>query len=95
MESGKMTEYGMAAVEQAKKSGAWNAPKAEPISDEQIGLLISALSGSEPALSNFLKMSASVKMTYTALYLDAKKEDTRKRRLQKIIERLNENKKPM
>jgi uncharacterized protein YdeI (YjbR/CyaY-like superfamily) len=42
-----------------------------------------------------MKMSDSVKKTYTALYLDAKKEDTRKRRLEKIIERLNENKKPM
>ncbi len=90
-----MTEYGMAAVEQAKKSGNWDTPKAEPINDEQIGILISALSGAELALSNFMKMPISVKKTYTALYLDAKKEDIRIKRLEKIIERLNENKKPM
>lgn len=95
IESGKMTEFGMAAVEEAKKSGNWDAPKAKPINDEQVGILICALSGSEIALSNFMKMPDSVKKTYTALYLDAKKEDTRKRRLEKIIERLNENKKPM
>jgi uncharacterized protein YdeI (YjbR/CyaY-like superfamily) len=40
-------------------------------------------------------MPYSVKKTYTALYLDAKKEETRTNRLLKIIERLNDNKKPM
>jgi uncharacterized protein YdeI (YjbR/CyaY-like superfamily) len=40
-------------------------------------------------------MPISVKRTYTALYLDAKKEETRIKRLEKIIGRLNENKKPM
>jgi len=40
-------------------------------------------------------MPMSVKKTYTRLYLDAKKEETRIKRLKKIIERLNENKTPM
>ena len=79
----------------AKKDGRWDKPKPEPIKEEQIEILINALSGSESALSNFIKMSMSVKKTYTALYLDAKKEDTKVKRLKKIIERLNENKKPM
>lgn len=95
IESSKMTEYGMAVVEQAKKSGNWDTPKAAPINDEQVDILISALSGEELALSNFMKMPISVKRTYTALYIDAKKEDTRIKRLEKIIGRLNENKKPM
>lgn len=93
--AGRMTEAGMKAIEEAKKSGAWDASKSEPISDEQIGLLVKALSGEELALSNFLKMPLSVRRTYTGLYLDAKKEETRITRLQKIIERLNQNKKPM
>lgn len=95
IQSGKMTEFGLKAVDAAKKDGRWDKPKPEPIKEEQIEILINALSGSEPALSNFLKMSMSVKRTYTALYLDAKKEVTRVKRLEKIIERLNENKKPM
>jgi uncharacterized protein YdeI (YjbR/CyaY-like superfamily) len=78
-----------------KKSGTWDTAKAEPITDEQIDILISALSGAELALSNLMKMPISVKRTYTALYLDAKKEETRIKRLEKIIGRLNENKKPM
>ena len=94
-ESGKMTAAGMAAVERAKKSGQWNTRQTESIGEEQVGILIDALSGADLALSNFMKMPDSVKKTYTALYLDAKKEETRIKRLEKIIGRLNENKKPM
>ncbi|GAB6109472.1 YdeI/OmpD-associated family protein [Fusibacter bizertensis] len=95
IDNGRMTEFGVMAIEKAKKSGRWDAVKDEKITDEQVNDLIAALQGSELALTNFLKMSPSVKKTYTALYLDAKKEETRIRRLNKIIERLNENKKPM
>jgi len=94
-ENGKMTASGIAAVELAKKGGQWNTREALSISEEQVGILISALSGASLALSNFMKMPDSVKRTYTALYLDAKKEGTRVKRLEKIIGRLNENKKPM
>ena len=93
--NGNMTKYGLIAIERAKKEETWDARKKEPISDEQVKDFIKLLGGFEPALTNFLKMSPSVKKTYTALYLDAKKEETRMKRLNKIIERLNENKKPM
>ena len=92
---GRMTDYGLAAIERAKKSGTWEVPNEAPISDEQIEVLVNALKGADLALTNFLKMPSSVKKTYTALYLDAKKEETRTKRLEKIIERLNENKRPM
>ncbi len=93
--AGKMTESGFKAIDEAKRIGTWDTVKAEPITEEQINLLINALSGAELALANFLKMPLSVRRTYTAFYLDAKKEDTKVKRLQRIIERLNENKKPM
>lgn len=95
IKEGEMLQSGLAAIEQAKIDGTWDAPKAEPISDEQISILTEALKGVEPAFSNFENMSRSVKATYTAHYLSAKAEETRKRRLEQIIGRLNENKKPM
>jgi uncharacterized protein YdeI (YjbR/CyaY-like superfamily) len=95
MDRGLMTEYGLAAIEQAKKSNNRDMPKREPVSEEQIAALADAIKNFEPAYSNFMKMSASVKKTYTLHYLAAKSEDTKKKRLQQIIERLNENKKPM
>lgn len=93
--NGNMTEYGLIAIEQAKKDKTWDTKKGEPISDEQVRDFIKLLEGFEPALTNFLKMPPSVKKTYTAFYLDAKKEETKINRLNKIVERLNENKKPM
>lgn len=95
IEKGLMTEQGFAAIEQAKKDGTWDIPKAELIHDEQIAILSEALKGFEPAFSNFEKMPPSVRRTYTAHYLDAKSEDTKQRRLTQIVSRLNENKKPM
>ncbi|MCU0522392.1 MAG: YdeI/OmpD-associated family protein [Anaerolineae bacterium] len=95
IEKGVMTEAGQAAIDRAKGEGTWERPGPAPISDAQVEVLIQALSGAEKALANFLAMPPSVQRTYTALYLDAKKEDTRTKRLQGIIERLNDNKKPM
>jgi uncharacterized protein YdeI (YjbR/CyaY-like superfamily) len=95
IENRKMTVYGMKAIEEAKKSGNWDIPRREAVTDSQIEILIKDLNGTEPALSNFLKMPLSIRRTYTGFYLDAKQEETRRNRLKKIIERLNQNKKPM
>lgn len=95
IEKGLMTEKGLEAIEQAKKDGTWDIPKAEPINNEQIAFLMRALKGFEPAFTNFINMSPSVKRTYTAHYLSAKSEAIRKKRLGQIVERLNDNKKPM
>jgi len=91
----KMTEHGMKAIEEAKRSGAWNTPERVKASDSDVEILVKALHGAEPALSNFLKMTPSIKRTYTGFYLDAKTEEVRANRLKKLIERLNANKKPM
>jgi len=95
IQEGKMAEPGLLAIERAKKEGTWDTPKAAPISDEQVAILVEALQGYEPALSNFQKMSPSVRRTYTAFYLDAKSEATRAKRLERIVDRLNQNLKPM
>lgn len=92
---GNMAMPGLAAIEEAKNSGNWDLPEREIASDDQVEILIVAINGVEPALSNFLNMPLSIRKTYTMFYLDAKKEETRIRRLGKIIERLNENKGPM
>jgi uncharacterized protein YdeI (YjbR/CyaY-like superfamily) len=95
IENGKVMKPGMMAVEEAKRSGGWDTPERLPISDSQVEILVKALSGAEPALSNFLKMPPSVRRTYTGFYLDSQKEEVRINRLKKIIERLNANKRPM
>lgn len=95
IQKGLMTGQGYAAIEQAKKNGAWDAPTRERIADEQIEAFRELVRPHEPAYSNLLGMTQSVQRTYTGYYLDTKSEATRLNRLNKIIERLDKNLKPM
>jgi uncharacterized protein YdeI (YjbR/CyaY-like superfamily) len=92
---GIMTDYGREKIEEAKENGQWGAPKPPAITDEQIRILSEILRDHEPAYTNFLIMSPSVKKTYTRAYFDAKTDDGKSRRLSWMIERLNKNLKPM
>ncbi len=58
---GIMTDYGRKKIDEAKKNGQWNATKAPIITDEQIDSLSVLLKGHEPAYTNFMAMSFSIK----------------------------------
>lgn len=92
---GIMTDFGRIKVEEAKKNGMWDAPKPEPVSEEEVQMFTELIKDKEPAFTNFIAMSPSVRKNYTGLYFDAKSDDAKKRRLEKIIDRLNLNLKPM
>ena len=94
-EQGFMTDYGRKKIEEAKKNGQWDAPKPPAVTEEQILSLSALLQEHEPAYTNFLSMPLSVKKTYTRAYLDAKTDAGRAKRLSWMIERLNQNLKPM
>lgn len=92
---GIMTDYGRKKIEEAKKNGQWDAPKAPVIGEEEITALSGILKEYEPAYSNFLAMPLSVKKTYTRAYLDAKTDAGREKRIAWMVDRLNKNLKPM
>lgn len=92
---GLMTDFGRSKVEEAKRNGQWDAPKPAPVTDEQIARVTELLRGHEPAYTNFLSMSPSVKKTYVKAYLDAKTDVGRQKRIAWMIDRLNRNLKPM
>jgi uncharacterized protein YdeI (YjbR/CyaY-like superfamily) len=94
-EKGIMTELGEKAVETAKKNGTWDAPKGNPITDDDIKAFTELLVGLSPAYENFIKMSPSVQRTYTGRYLSFKTDEARQRDFDKIVDRLNNNLKPM
>lgn len=94
-ERGLMTDFGRKKIEEAKQNGQWDAPKAMAVTGEQIAMLLSLLQGYEPACTNFQAMSPSVKKTYTRAYFDAKTDAGRKKRIAWIVDRLNQNLKPM
>lgn len=92
---GIMTDYGRKKIKEAKENGQWNAPKALEITVEQIDSLSAVLKEFEPAYTNFMSMSFSVRKTYTRAYLDAKTDAGREKRIAWMVERLSRNLKPM
>ena len=94
-DKGLMTELGERAVEVAKQNGTWDAPKGDPITDEQVEAFTEKLVGISPAYENFKNMSPSVRRTYTRRYLSFKTEEARERDFERIVDRLNNNLKPM
>ncbi len=95
MEKGLMTRQGLDAIERAKKNGLWDNAERIQISDEQIQMFKEIIQPYEPAHTHLTAMPYSVQRTYTGFYLDAKSDKTRQARLEKIIDRLNQNLKPM
>jgi len=95
MEKGLMTRQGLEAIECARKNGSWDNPKRILIGDDQIQIFMKIIHPYEPAYTNLLAMSHSVQRTYTGFYLDSKSDKTRQARLEKIIDRLNKDLKPM
>lgn len=92
---GLMTDYGRKKIEEARQNGQWDAPKTPAVTEEQIDILSARLKEYEPAYTNFLSMSFSVKKTYTRAYFDAKTDAGREKRIVWMVERLNKNLKPM
>jgi uncharacterized protein YdeI (YjbR/CyaY-like superfamily) len=95
MEKGLMSQQGLEAIERAKKNGSWDNAKRILINDEQIEIFKEIIQPFEPAYTNLLSMPHSIQRAYTGFYLDAKSDKTRQDRLEKIIDRLNRNLKPM
>ena len=92
---GLMTDHGRKKIAEAKQNGQWEAPKSPTVTEEQIAALSHLLEEYEPAHTNFLAMPPSVRKTYTKAYLDAKTDAGRTSRLAWMVDRLNQNLKPM
>ena len=91
-----MTDLGREKIEEAKKNGQWDSSGGKTVvTEEQIEYVADLLKDNELAYANFLKMSPSVKRTYTRAYLDAKTDAGRTKRLAWMTERLEKNLKPM
>jgi uncharacterized protein YdeI (YjbR/CyaY-like superfamily) len=91
---GRMTEQGMAKIESAKKSGAWDNPVSKPVFDLSMPPEFEkALTENPIALGQFEKMPMSHRKEYLLWIVTAKKPETRERRVAESIRMLNEGKK--
>lgn len=92
---GRMTDHGRSKIEEAKRRGTWDAPKPQPVTDEDVSIFAEALKDTEPAYTNFLGMSPSVQRAYAGGYRSVVSDEAKARCLARSIERLNNNLKPM
>jgi uncharacterized protein YdeI (YjbR/CyaY-like superfamily) len=90
----KMTEAGLKAVKVAKQNGMWDYSRkistdvTIPVDFEK------ALFKNKKARKNFNNYPPSTQKIYIHYILEAKKSETRERRITKIIERAEKNKRP-
>jgi len=84
-EEGRMTEAGLEAVMEAKRNGRWeNVP----------GDLLEALEKSPEAYRNFMAFPNSARFMYIHYIKDAKRAETRARRIRRVVERAEQDKRP-
>lgn len=95
-ERGLMTDLGREKIAEAKENGRWDAPDPmKVVGEEQAARLLALLEGREPACTNFRAMPPSVQKTYARAYFDAKTEAGREKRLAWLVDRLDQNLRPM
>ena len=90
-----MTSRGLEVIERAKGDGSWDIVQDRTIPAERYVEFEKLISRSKTAFQNFRKMPKSTKQQFVGLYFEAKKEETRVRRLAKLIDLLEQNRKPM
>ena len=93
--TGRMTDFGRAKIEEAKREGHYKPKQRPEVTEEHVRQFAERVKGFEPAYTNLMAMPPSVQRAYTGYALDTKSEEAGAKRLEKIIDRLNNNLKPM
>jgi len=90
---GKMTSAGLAKIEQAKESGYWDKAYTNKIKDELPADLLEALKKEKKAIDNFHLFANTYQNMYIGWVNSAKSIETRKKRIDKVVEQALLNKK--
>jgi uncharacterized protein YdeI (YjbR/CyaY-like superfamily) len=93
--AGLMTARGLAAVEQARKDGTWDAAQDRTIPQERFAEFEEAIGSSRQALAHFRAMPPSARQQFVGFFFEAKREETRVRRLAKLVGLLEQNRRLM
>jgi uncharacterized protein YdeI (YjbR/CyaY-like superfamily) len=90
-----MTPIGFKVIERAKQDGTWDIVWDRTLPVEMYAEFELLIKKSPKAFENFRKMSKSTQQQFVGLYFDAKREETRIKRLAHLIDLLEQNRKPM
>jgi len=91
---GKMTDEGFAKIEEAKSSGKWSSAYTLLVKPTMPSDLKRALKEKQKAWQNFNEFANSYQANYIYWVNSAKREETRKRRIEEVVARAIQNKKP-
>jgi uncharacterized protein YdeI (YjbR/CyaY-like superfamily) len=94
IEEGLMMPSGYREIEKAKENGRWEAAYTSREPPTMHKELLDALKKNGVAYDNFMGFSNSAKTTYIYWVTDAKRKDTRERRITKVVERSKKGLKP-
>ena len=93
IKAGKMTPSGLATIEQAKAHGSWHSAYTNKVKDDLPEDLEEALKKNASAWANFQKFANSYRNMYIGWIIASKTSETRRRRIQKVVEQSRLNKK--
>jgi uncharacterized protein YdeI (YjbR/CyaY-like superfamily) len=94
IEQGKMTEAGLAKIKEAKKSGWWNKAYSFEVENIMPLEMKKVLMSDKEAWTNFQKFGKSYQNTYIFYVNYAKREETKQKRIQFVLERARRNEPP-
>ena len=93
-EEGRMTGAGLRAIEEAKSNGRWEKAYTSREPPETPDDLLEALKESLEAYRNFMGFPNSARFMYIHYINDAKRAETRARRIRRVVERAEQDKRP-
>jgi uncharacterized protein YdeI (YjbR/CyaY-like superfamily) len=91
--SGQMTEVGLARIEEAKKTGLWQRAYTNKARERMPSDLKAALLKDKEAWANFSKFANTYRNMYVGWVVGAKTKETRKKRIDRVVEQASKNKK--
>ncbi len=94
IKQGRMIEAGLAKVRTAKQSGEWQNATIREDLIEIPDDLIKALAANDSARKNFDHLAPSYKKQFIYWIMDAKREETHRKRIEETVRLAQENKKP-
>lgn len=94
IKEGLMTEFGLRAIEAAKENGTWNILDSVDVRLEIPKTLADAFKKNKRAKKEFEKLAPSRKKQFLWWIVNAKRDETKEKRIKETIRLLVENKRP-
>jgi len=91
IKEGKMTNFGLIKIEEAKKNGAWEKAYSVGTKQELPEDLKTELKKNQIAWQNFQNFAESYQNMYIFWLNNAKRAETREKRIKEIVKRVSEN----